>query len=49
MGVDTLHRKGPEKFPAQCHQADYREASKLMGGWELVLSTAGDRDGVIRV
>ena len=48
VGTYLPHGKGPEKFPAQGHQADYREAAKFMGGWELEVPTAGDRDGGIR-
>ena len=47
-GAYLPHGKGHEKFPAQGHQEDYREAAKLMVGWELAVTTAGDRDREIR-
>ena len=49
VGDYPPHGKGPEKFSSQGHQADYREAVKSMGGWELGVPTAGDRDRGIRV
>ena len=45
VGDDPLHGNPPGKFPEQVHQADYGEASEATGGWELVVTTAGDRDG----
>ena len=49
MGDEPLHGKVPEKFPEQGRQVDYGEAAKATGGWELGVTTAGDRDGGVGV
>ena len=48
VGAYPPHGEAPGKFPSQGHQADYSEAAKSMGGWDLGVPTSGDRDGGIR-